>query len=183
MTSPDGQVEAPDDEQVAEIMREVWAAYPDIALEPVPGAPAWPGGGLAGAGLAGAGMDGAGLADAGLAGAGLAGAVVTATVRILGAWRGCVVLTTPEPLARAAAAAMLGVRTEQLSRADVADAVGELANVVAGNLKSLLPAPSTLSLPAVAAGLVLPAPGAALLNDVLLTGPAGSVALTVWRQG
>jgi len=37
---------------------------------------------------------------------------------------------------------------------DVADAVGELVNMIGGNVKSLMPGPSVLSLPVVAAGRV-----------------------------
>jgi chemotaxis protein CheX len=36
---------------------------------------------------------------------------------------------------------------------DVADALGELANIVGGNLKSLMPPPSALSLPSTARGV------------------------------
>jgi chemotaxis protein CheX len=46
---------------------------------------------------------------------------------------------------------------DELADSDIADAVGELANIVGGNVKSLLPPPTTLSLPVVAWG------GAALL--------------------
>ncbi|TIC83622.1 chemotaxis protein CheX [Nocardioides sp. GY 10113] len=41
---------------------------------------------------------------------------------------------------------------EPLDDADLADAVGELVNMVGGSLKSILPGPSALSLPTVAAG-------------------------------
>jgi chemotaxis protein CheX len=41
-----------------------------------------------------------------------------------------------------------------VSDADVADAVGELVNMIGGNVKSLMPGPSALSLPVVAAGRV-----------------------------
>jgi chemotaxis protein CheX len=35
---------------------------------------------------------------------------------------------------------------------DVADAVGELANMIGGNIKGLMPGPSVLTLPVVASG-------------------------------
>jgi len=48
---------------------------------------------------------------------------------------------------------MLGLEgPDEAGPADVADAVGELVNMVGGNIKSLMPGPSVLSLPAVAAG-------------------------------
>ena len=38
------------------------------------------------------------------------------------------------------------------AEADIADALGEIANVIGGNLKSTLPGPSLLSLPVVTTG-------------------------------
>ncbi|QCC78154.1 chemotaxis protein CheX [Nocardioides daphniae] len=49
---------------------------------------------------------------------------------------------------------MLGMDpdADEPSEADVVDAVGELVNMVGGNVKSLVPGPSQLSLPLVATG-------------------------------
>ena len=44
--------------------------------------------------------------------------------------------------------------SEPLDDAEVADAVGELVNMVGGNIKSLMPGPSALTLPVVAASFV-----------------------------
>jgi chemotaxis protein CheX len=76
------------------------------------------------------------------------GPLLRASVRISGAWQGVVVVDCPEELARRTAAAMWGGRPRD--GAQVADAIGELANMIAGNVKVLLPGPSRLSLPAVA---------------------------------
>jgi CheY-specific phosphatase CheX len=78
------------------------------------------------------------------------GPVLRASVRISGAWQGMVVVDCPEELARRTAAAMWGGQPRD--RAQMADAIGELANMIAGNVKVLLPGPSRLSLPAVADG-------------------------------
>jgi len=77
---------------------------------------------------------------------------VTAAVSVTGAWRGHVVISFSATAARRAAAALLGVDFEEVSVADVTDAVGELANILGGNVKSLLPEPSALSLPHVLTG-------------------------------
>lgn len=81
------------------------------------------------------------------------------SVRIEGAWRGSVTIHLSWDLARKAAATMLACNKHKASPADVADAVGELANMIAGNLKSILPGPSKLSLPLVRVGRVAPASG------------------------
>ncbi len=70
-------------------------------------------------------------------------------VRISGAWEGAVTVACPGPLAREAAAIMLGLAPGDVSPPDVADALGELTTIIGGNLKALLPKPSRLSLPAI----------------------------------
>jgi chemotaxis protein CheX len=77
---------------------------------------------------------------------------VCASVSLTGAWRGHVVVVCSANASREAAAALMGIDTDSVSDEDVADALGELANVIGGNLKSLLPEPSALSLPHVVSG-------------------------------
>jgi chemotaxis protein CheX len=77
---------------------------------------------------------------------------VVATVAISGAWDGRVLLSFSEIASQRAAAALLGIGVDELSQGDVADAVGELANIIGGSVKSLMPQPTVLSLPAVAVG-------------------------------
>jgi chemotaxis protein CheX len=76
---------------------------------------------------------------------------VTACVQIDGAWQGAVLLQCPSTLASTLTAAMFQA-TATPPFADVRDAMGELANIVAGNIKSLLPERCHISLPAVALG-------------------------------
>ena len=71
----------------------------------------------------------------------------SATVQISGSWNGSVILSCSAPLARKAAAAMFELAEDDLDDGEVADALGELVNIIGGNLKCLLPEPSQLSLP------------------------------------
>jgi chemotaxis protein CheX len=80
------------------------------------------------------------------------GPCVVGSVRLRGAWDGTVVVECPAELARRAAAVMFGVEPHAVSTEQARDALGELTNMVAGNLKALLPAPSSLSLPTVREG-------------------------------
>jgi len=73
---------------------------------------------------------------------------VSAWVRITGTWRGAVVVTCEEQTARALTECLLRARPPAvLEPEDVDDALGELANVLGGNVKAALPGPSTLGLP------------------------------------
>ncbi len=69
-----------------------------------------------------------------------------------GAWRGAVVLQCPTQHAYQAAEAMFAAEPGSLGPEEVADALGELTNMVGGNLKNLLPQPSVLSIPSVTRG-------------------------------
>ena len=87
------------------------------------------------------------------------GPAVTSFVHIDGAWRGVVMLQCPMALAVTLASSMFegvhpvhGVPAPKVHEAEVRDALGEIANMVAGNVKALLPEPCSMSLPAVALG-------------------------------
>lgn len=100
-----------------------------------------------------------------------------ASIHISGAWTGTVLLALPPELGRAAAAAMLQVSHDDLSDVDVGDTAAELVNMIGGNLKSLLPAPSFLSLPTIVTGrqFGMHIHDAELLDEVFMTsmhGPA-----------
>src|SRR6478609_7872905 len=75
---------------------------------------------------------------------------LTATIQIDGAWSGNVALIFSPDLARAAASRMLKLAPEEVTTTDEEEVAAELANMIGGNFKSLLPSPSTLSLPTVA---------------------------------
>ena len=71
------------------------------------------------------------------------------SVRFAGAWCGAVLLSCSPQFARTVAAGMFDTEPGSLSTAEVHDALGEIVNVIGGNLKHLLPGPCQLSLPAV----------------------------------
>ena len=73
---------------------------------------------------------------------------VSSWVEIVGPWNGAVVLTTGSETAEALARCLLREHApEVLDDEDVDDALGEIANVVGGNVKAVLPGPSVLGLP------------------------------------
>ena len=76
---------------------------------------------------------------------------VTSCVQIDGAWHGALVMKCPMSLARTLTAQMFQAESDP-DLDEVRDALGELANMLGGNVKALLPAPSQISLPAVAIG-------------------------------
>ncbi len=82
------------------------------------------------------------------------GPLVSAAVGVSGAWNGTISLQVPDTLAHTITASMLG-DVHDTCESDVSDAVGELVNVVGGNIKSLMPGPSALSLPVVAQGRIV----------------------------
>ena len=80
----------------------------------------------------------------------------SAAVTVTGEWHGMVSVELATDLAEQVARRMLAVPDDVLGTEDedIADAVGELVNMIGGNVKSLMPGPSVLSLPLVAAGRV-----------------------------
>jgi len=92
-----------------------------------------------------------------------AACAVGASVQFTGEWSGALVIGCDEMIGNEAAAAMFGCDTNNVAADDLSDALGELANMIAGNVKPLLPGAITLSLPTVVQGseLRLGIPGAA----------------------
>ena len=99
---------------------------------------------------------GAGLPD---------GELLVASVAITGAWSGAVAVSCSAALARRAAEAMFGT-TELDSDEEARDALREVANIIAGNYKSLVAAPSRLSLP--------------VMGDRQLAGPDEGASRELW---
>jgi len=83
---------------------------------------------------------------------------VTGTVGISGAWTGSVLLRCHRDVRTEAAVRMFGMPADQLSSDLVSDALGELTNMLAGNLKGLMPGPCRLGLPSVGIGDDFPTP-------------------------
>ncbi len=71
-------------------------------------------------------------------------------VHITGAWEGTVTIDFPMSLAEQVASIMFNLNNNEIDKSLIQDALGELTNMTGGNIKSLLPEPCYLSLPAVA---------------------------------
>ncbi|HET6483530.1 MAG TPA: chemotaxis protein CheX [Actinoplanes sp.] len=74
---------------------------------------------------------------------------VHSSVSISGSWTGHIVYASSFPAARRAAAAFMAAEPDEVSEEDLADVLGELANIVGGNVKAMLPDGAYLSLPQV----------------------------------
>lgn len=72
---------------------------------------------------------------------------VWTSVDISGDWEGRISLGFTDALARAVTASMLAMDEAELTADTIADAVGELANMVGGNIKGLVEGHAKLSLP------------------------------------
>lgn len=109
---------------------------------------------------------------------------LVAAVQIAGAWMGSVVLELSPEFARAATAAMLQLPEADVGPSDVQDVAAELANMVGGNLKSLLPAPSFLSLPTIVSGRELgwEVHDALLVDDVSLAAEHGTLRVRLFAR-
>lgn len=77
---------------------------------------------------------------------------VCAALFLVGPWQGAVLVELDEPLAFAVTAHLEGSAPPDQVDAYVRDAVGEVANMLTGNLKALLPDGAEMSVPAVVAG-------------------------------
>jgi chemotaxis protein CheX len=75
---------------------------------------------------------------------------LVASIRIEGSRRTSVILKCPAPLARRAAGIMFRAVPEALPIEDVEDALGEIANITGGHVKSLLPERGRSALPVMA---------------------------------
>ncbi|MCL2092433.1 MAG: chemotaxis protein CheX [Micrococcales bacterium] len=86
------------------------------------------------------------------AGAGIADPVMS-WVEVHGPYSGRTAVITGAETAHALVRALLGDGDAPVTDADLVDAFGEIANVVGGNVKALLPGQGTLGLPKVATSL------------------------------
>jgi chemotaxis protein CheX len=77
---------------------------------------------------------------------------LTGCVSLTGSWEGTVTVACSSSFARQATGIMYKIRPEEASMQQVYDALGELANIVGGNIKACLPGPTALSLPVIVVG-------------------------------
>ena len=72
---------------------------------------------------------------------------VLGSCELAGVWAGRIEVRMGHGLASAATAAMLMQAVEEVQQADILDATKEIANMIAGTIKSALPRPCTMSVP------------------------------------
>jgi CheY-specific phosphatase CheX len=106
--------------------------------------------------------------------------VVVAWVDLHGPWAGRAELSTESATAHDLARALLDMGDDEVvSALDLVDAFGEVANVVGGNVKSLLPQQGSLGLPQV--GPTAPTvPGALLVQTVPLSWRGRPLVVAIW---
>jgi chemotaxis protein CheX len=104
--------------------------------------------------------------------------VLSSWVDVVGPWTGTVVLTTGRQTAAELCRALLGAAAPALlDHEDVADAFGEIANVVGGNVKAALTGPSSLGLPEVGDAPAVRNPADVVRVDVLWRGEPLSISV------
>lgn len=149
-------VETLRDDDLAEMVEQVWSSY----LDPESVDPLIP------------------------AERGLGEADVHSSVSITGSWHGHVVYASSAVAARQAAAAFLAMEAADVRPEDVNDVLGELANIIGGNVKAMLPAGCFLSLPQV---VLAPASASTYPTAVQVCGLQGTwhgevVSVSVWQS-
>lgn len=107
-----------------------------------------------------------------------------AAIQIAGAWTGSVVLHLSVELASNSAAAMLQMPSSEITEEDRREVAAELVNMIGGNLKSLLPGPSFLSLPTIVIGqdIEVQIQDAEMVDDVALISGSGSARVRVYTK-
>lgn len=109
---------------------------------------------------------------------------LSALIHIHGTWEGTVILHCSRALAGHIAGAMFAIEPEELSEDEVGDAVGEIANMLGGSIKSMVDGPASLSLPTVIGGeqYVVKIPGSTVLNEVWFTTSDESMVVSVLQR-
>ena len=105
-------------------------------------------------------------------------------VSITGAWHGHVMFACTEKAARDATAAFLAMDPAEVGEEDMADVLGEMANIIGGNVKSMLPNGCFLSLPHVvmAQGAITHWPGVVRVAVLSGTWQGESVTVSMWQK-
>jgi CheY-specific phosphatase CheX len=79
--------------------------------------------------------------------------VITATVHFVGSWKGALRIECTTAQTFEFAKRLLGIDSPEEVNEDVCDTFGELANMIGGNLKAVLPPTVQLSMPSVVRGV------------------------------
>lgn len=109
---------------------------------------------------------------------------VHSSVSITGSWNGVVVYASSTTAAKRAAAAFLATGEDEVSAEDLSDVLGELANIVGGNVKAMLPAGAMLSLPQVvlAPESATKYPGAQRVTGLYGVWEGEPVSISMWQS-
>jgi CheY-specific phosphatase CheX len=109
---------------------------------------------------------------------------VLGSVNLGGVWKGRIEVRLAEGLAYQATAAMMMQPVESVLEADALDATKEIANMIAGTIKSSLPRPCTMTVPESAVeaeGFCGPAPTEDSLV-VVFRHASGDLMVRIWEQ-
>jgi CheY-specific phosphatase CheX len=109
---------------------------------------------------------------------------VAAYCDLSGIWAGRIEVRLTHGLARQATSAMLMQPLETVASADTLDATKEIANMIAGTLKSALPRPCSMSVPSaqIEAGEFCVLPRTEDTITVFFHHAAGELMVRVWHQ-
>jgi len=83
------------------------------------------------------------------------GCELGASVQFTGDWEGAIAVGCALAFGQEIAAAMFAMEPDEVGDEEISDALGELANMIAGNVKPLLPGAASLSLPTVVRGTAI----------------------------
>ena len=109
---------------------------------------------------------------------------VHSTVSITGSWHGHLVYASSVRAATKAAAAFLAMEPDEVGQEDISDVLGELANIVGGNVKAMLPTGCFLSLPTVvlAPDTASYYPAAERISGLYGTWDSEPVSISMWQS-
>lgn len=112
------------------------------------------------------------------------GSWIAACIHVTGSCAGSIVVQVPSPFARKAAAAMFASDPAALSDGEIKDAMGEVANMVAGALRLALPTPNAISLPSVSEGkdLSVRVPGCEVVLETWFTAQGSEFHVTLLNR-
>ncbi|MBL7254615.1 chemotaxis protein CheX [Paractinoplanes lichenicola] len=109
---------------------------------------------------------------------------VHSSVSITGSWTGYIVYASSVQAARRAAGAFLAMEPDEVGDEDLSDVLGELANIVGGNVKAMLPPGALLSLPQVVLAPEATArfPGTERISGVYGMWEGEPVSISMWQS-
>ncbi len=110
--------------------------------------------------------------------------ILIGQVNISGGWDGQVRLHATAALARSTAEKIFAMPPESIQAQDQIDTIYELTNIIAGNIKSLLPEPCQLSLPTVQLGSEWTphVAGADQVSELAFECEGHPLLVTVWKN-